>query len=350
MVIQRCNDLLGKRDGTLAALCRVSKQLKPAAERALYSDLALGNDLGASSPVSALFRAPRLRHFVESVYLHDEDDTLDDFAAEVIHVLCSMSNIKRLVVDSEHHPAARLILAHPDCRLRSLALDYWNVKSARILAQFPSAFAALEHLEVGFDDDFAEAPPPVLSSLTSVTVRRGHDLEPFQPFTAPLVGQLAELSLEIWETECELVDLSAWIALERIGIDFRMPLIAEELELAVAGIIATLKSVPRSPGLVSFTFRAFTEDGILAPAHDILLALPHHSRHLALVTNAIRSADLATFLLSTLRPPSLRTLRLGGRLARDFRTLLDDTEGPHGALAGELERAGIEVTTTAVEP
>ncbi|GAA5842098.1 hypothetical protein JCM9279_002786 [Rhodotorula babjevae] len=350
MVIERCNYLSYKRDQTLAALCHLNKRFKPAAERVLYSKVNLEGEPAANTVLYALVHFRRFRSFVKKVQLCIEHSTLDAINTDVVHVLCGLPHVEELDAYSID-AAPGLLLAHPDCRLRYFSLEEWDSKAARLMASRHGALAALEHLEIGFIDDFSGAPP-VLPSLKQLSVQEGHECPAFKQFVAPLVGQITSLSLMDRSTSFGAVDLSTWAKLEHLTLDLRHLLDQAELESAISIIVAAIQSAPRWPGLASFALGASayqrTSFELPASTNDILLALPPQLRVLTLLTNAIRAVDLATFLLSSLRPPALRTLRLGRALGRDFRAILNDAEGRHGALAGELERAGIEVTTTAV--
>ena len=91
----------------------------------------------------------------------------------------------------------------------------------------------------------------------------------------------------------------------------------------------------------------------------ILDALPPHLEHLSLTTSFLRPADVAAFLLGARRPTALRTLRIGDEVGRGLGAILRGEAGDgdgsgsapsgeeegFGALAGVLERAGVEVTT-----
>ncbi|GAA5930651.1 hypothetical protein JCM3775_003833 [Rhodotorula graminis] len=295
MVIARCDHLDDKRNGTLAALCRLSQRFTPAAERLLYADLVLesypGEPVNTDSALYALIKHPRLRRLVRKVDLYVENESLDDMSDDIIHVLCGMPNIQDLLTAAV--PAARLVLANPDCRLLSFNPVRWDNDAASLMVDRPTAFAVLQHVGVKFEDVPA-IPPPVLPALSSLLVSGGHGLPAFALFTAPLAGVRVDESDSTAGAEAS----------------FELP----------------------------------------ASSNDILLALPPHLRHLSLVTNAIRPVDLATYLIGPLRPIGLRILSLGHALGSGFRAILDDADGVHGALAGELERAGIEVTTTAADP
>ncbi|KPV73506.1 uncharacterized protein RHOBADRAFT_45469 [Rhodotorula graminis WP1] len=362
MVIDWCDHLDDKRLGTLAALCRLSKRFTPVAERLLYSDLVLnsypGEPLNTNSALYALIKHPRLRRLVKKVDLYIENESLDDMSDEIIHVLCGMPNIQDMLAPAL--PAARLVLANPECRLLSFNPFRWDNDAASLMVDRPTAFTVLQHVGVEFEDGLTNGPPPVLPAFSSLAVRRGHELPAFALFTAPLAGQLTDLVIYHSSNPFSPADLSAWIRLRRLEVYTWVLHDRVQLDRSIPGVVAILQSVPRSPVFTSFALRLVASESgstagaeasfeLPASSNDILLALPPHLHHLSLVTNAIRSVDLATYLLSSLRPPALRTLRVGHALGSGFRAILDDADGVHSALAGELERAGIEVTTTAAE-
>ncbi|GAA5910105.1 hypothetical protein JCM8208_000957 [Rhodotorula glutinis] len=359
MVIKWCDSLVDKRGKTLAALCLLAKRFTAAAERFLYSDVVLETPLEAGTALSALGQHPRLRKFVMTVDLYLDHDSLGDLKDGIVHVLCGMPNVQHLVAGPAE-PATRLLLAHPDCRLRSVNWHPWDDDHARLLVDRPAAFTRLEHADVKFEDGFSVGPPPVLPSMRSLSVSGGHGLPAFGLFTAPLVGQLTYLTIVVWSHPLESANLSAWTRLERLEIYSWISYHRGQLERSIPSVVAILQSVPRTSVLATFDLHLVADEkggvsgaetpfALPAASNDLLLALPPCVRHLSLFTNAIRPLDLATYLIGPLRPSSLRTLRLGHALGRGFRTILDDADGPHGALAGELERAGIEITTTAVD-
>ncbi|GAA5940170.1 hypothetical protein JCM3775_007283 [Rhodotorula graminis] len=92
----------------------------------------------------------------------------------------------------------------------------------------------------------------------------------------------------------------------------------------------------------------------------ILHALPPRLEHLSLTTSFLCPADVAAYLLGRWGPAALKTLRISDEVGRGLGPILRgeiDVDGygevlpssedveRFGALAGVLERAGVEVTT-----
>ncbi|GAA5842113.1 hypothetical protein JCM9279_002790 [Rhodotorula babjevae] len=359
MVAEWCSGLRYGRDATLATLCRLAKRFKAAVERVLYSSVVLvGGPLYARSTLNTLVHFPRYRQLVKRVNLSIRCASIADLAPEVISVLCSMPNVEEVrVADQAASPTLPLLLVHPTCRLRIYSAPVWTTADARFSRSHPRAFAFLEHMAT--DDSSALLAAAACPALSSLHIACGTDFSParWARYSAALGNRLTSLSLHLEDESLGQVgDLSTLRRLEHLRLRMTVSGGRARLDRDGPAIMALMQSLPRSPSLVRLelnvdvTMSDGSRDPLVAfpiPASysDILFAIPPQIRHLTLVTDAIPATIFATYLLSPLRPPALRTLRLGDDLGYGLSVILDDAECPHGALAGELERAGIEVTT-----
>ena len=220
---------------------------------------------------------------------------------------------------------------------------------SQYLRDYPSAFATVKRLysEKSSTLLFASALPALknLEIVLEVESARAAWVEA----KATLGSQLTSLTLYVSPTEVNLFrNLSAFVRLDHLCLDIEHDR-DQALAPTIKAIVKSLRSLSRSPGITSLYIRVDGPRalGLPAEANDILYAFPPQLRTLGLSTSAIRSEEFATCLLSALRPPAMRVLYLADALGDGLADILDDPDGPHGALAGELERAGIEVTTQA---
>ncbi|GAA5842788.1 hypothetical protein JCM9279_003986 [Rhodotorula babjevae] len=373
MVVDWCDKLLRDRLKTLAALVLPGKRYKDDVERRLYSRVVLEDGqradyTSAGATRDALIRRPSLRHFVravELVYVHPRDGYA---TADVKQVLGDLPAVEELKCKSHTDSAADYIVSNPLVQIRRFeSCDQgWVVDD--VLDYHTAAFASLEILVLD-TSGLPEGRHDILCGVKNFTVTElyeedEHDLA---RFTSPFAATLTRLSLPITSAlaTCEPTVYSSLQHL-RLSDDYIQ---LDTLRRATSGVVVFLAAATRLASLVSFEWHCMIAPWSASVRSDMLVAtsaaptpiaqaflavVPPQIRHLSLLTDCFAPADIAAYLLDDAqRPSQLATLRIGDELGRGLGRILggevvdevEGAEGPCGALAGVLERAGVEVTT-----
>ncbi|KPV73502.1 uncharacterized protein RHOBADRAFT_45465 [Rhodotorula graminis WP1] len=344
-----------------AALCRLAKRFQAPAERILYEHVGLDNapserERDIVSALHTLVHYPRFRPYVKSVLLSINGATIADVAPEVLNVLCHLPNVEhvKISVASTCPSALPLLLLQPTCRLRSFETRYWSATMLQWVRDYPHAFAILEELSSEDASALVAAQACPAVKRLAISMVDHEDARWWASAAASVEDRLTSLTLAVESHDLLhfVRDFSGFRRLEELVLYLVYHPHPEQVASAIEVIVEVLRSLPRSSGVTSLELSVTVDverptgassSSLPVEVTDILLSLPPKLHTLILNTNAIRPVDLATYLLSSLRPPALRTLRVGGELGTGLRALIDDADGVHGALAGELERAGIEV-------
>ncbi|GAA5910093.1 hypothetical protein JCM8208_000953 [Rhodotorula glutinis] len=356
MILDWCRHLKYKRESTLAALCRLSKRYHKDGERLLYTHVELLRDGSVLKPLTV---RPWLRRHVKSVYVGIEGQDLED--ARVASVLANLHNVE-VVCGQPSEEAIRLILSHPRVRLASLELDLDSMSAPKIFMDCAKALSSLRELRTDVVSDLIELPAAALRHLKTLYIETYCDGLMFDRDMAPSLGQLDDLTWPVL-SDSE-IDLAPFPHLERLQL--RIVSVPHAVgrdafeRRAGKGLVQLLEKAGSRTRLIHLAVQGTVQVRLLDdrlstnPAHffgqssTILAALPRHIQYLTLDTNCVRPTDFAAYLLDPARrPPGLRRLQVGNEVGLGLMALLRGVGGPYGALAGELERAGIEVTMTA---
>ncbi|GAA5895527.1 hypothetical protein JCM8208_005256 [Rhodotorula glutinis] len=394
MVVDRCNDLRPEwaRTRALAALCRLARRYHAHAERLLYSYIRLVDEHAArlerGSLLHALVHNAPLRRHVRSV---EVGSPVHYFPLKrVRHVLENLPNVAYVYGWDGGQRAVRVILAQKNLKLRRLGFDEAFELNGMIelVGRRVELPATLVHLDI--DHLFGYIPIDsaldCLSAITSFGISRTPFPSDWTRFIAPFRANLVTLRLPVF-LESDRMDLGVFPHLRCLvfyalgGDEGGDPCLhSKGLSYVVPYLVQCLLS-----GAAIASFTSFALHGAHLDPHDpdhdpqhrlyeraprsgapsctsqILDALPARLEHLSLTTSFLHPADVAAYLLGPLRPPALRTLRIGGEVGRGLGAILrgefnvgegsgtssearEEGEG-FGALAGVLERAGVEVTT-----
>ncbi|TNY21327.1 hypothetical protein DMC30DRAFT_395293 [Rhodotorula diobovata] len=373
MIIEWCGHVtLRMRKRTLAALCRLAKRYKAAAERVLYARVwlvAQGGYRGPSAPIydepgelDTLVKQPRLRALVKTVEMRIEPGATSD--ARVAAVLRDLPNVEYLIVGMESHYAAGLLITQSASRLRELSVEGQGRVVDRIVHLHARALSgslkrlSLDRLGAGFSRPNTEA----VSGLKALVVFEEANSAGLVAATAASRDDLVSLRLPFPKLR-EPYDLThyrnfAYLELRCFNVGHAF----EER----AALISTIESTSALPSLSFLKLDGHAPDDTSCPgcrrvdaqlgrqarmlplSKAIFDAIPSQIRHLSLGGSFLRADILAAYLLGPLRPPRLETLQLSDDIGRAFSEILRDgsegSGGPFGALAGALERVGIEVT------
>jgi len=247
-----------------------------------------------------------------------------------------------------------------------------------VLAEYPEVVKAVRVFGLGRLPKILPAADTLqrLSSVTSFALETELDATQshFGFFTAPFRPTLVNLRISVGIPF--IIDLALFPSLEHLafyaGVSVRSYTFS--LRGIVPFVVGSLTSATSHSTLKSFELRGRLfhhdksddcvtfagPDDIPSFTAQILDALPPHLEHLSLTTSFLRPADVAAFLLGARRPTALRTLRIGDEVGRGLGAILRRDDGGDGdgsgsalsgeeegfgALAGVLERAGVEVTT-----
>ncbi|GAA5902040.1 hypothetical protein JCM8208_006670 [Rhodotorula glutinis] len=373
-IIAWCERLETQRESTLAALCRLGHQYKSAAQRGLYSELDLDRAPGSSNIVKdtglkTLLEKRELRQYVECVKARRVFEQIEH--AGVRDLFEDLPSVNTLVggVNTE---ILHSILGQSGVRITHLMVDVWNDAAAQLIDGHRDSFDELENLWIS-EFDQSQCPPSTLKHIKRLTVPATLNSDELADFTASFDLSLRHLDLMISDDLFDEYALEDYPCLSRLSFAFApsCPFVSNHAAQTVAaGLRSTSTllslslwgSVPTEPtkDVASLTtldvdFQSLDLESVsygpsLAPTCAILDALPPSLKHLTIVTDNIPADLLAPYLLAPLRPASLATIRLGGELGRELGGMLRDRGSAParswvGALAGELERAEIEVTT-----
>ncbi|BGP42333.1 hypothetical protein JCM10449v2_006338 [Rhodotorula kratochvilovae] len=361
MIIDTCDHLEKDREKTLAALCRLAKRYKGAAERLLYSRVELqphgqGQPGVPGTALHTLARRTTLRPYVKSVDLNIERKHAQDAhvwgPAEheeiMLHLLSSVIT------------AGDRFLGHGHIHLRGIRAEGYTTILRDLMQRHPAAFAALTRLDL----EHLPAPVPPSYACTSVTSFSLNYLtapDTFATFTSTFSACLTSLRLPL-TTRLTDHTLAGFWNLEQLSL-FRVGLNTEWLEEAIPCVKAFLATAASLPSFISLAIegtlvvdnsgrgcnpplwvRATPQD-IPRSSKEILNAIPSQIQHLSLVTSFFRAEDVASYLLGPLRPPALRTLRLGGCVGEGFKEFAGTKKAWYAAFEWKMEKAGIELTT-----
>ncbi|BGP42358.1 hypothetical protein JCM10449v2_006363 [Rhodotorula kratochvilovae] len=327
LVIESCDHLEKDREKTLAALCRLAKRYREAAERVLYSRVELEADFPAAQPVTpgtplyTLTYVPRLRPYVKSVTLEIFDEH-----ARLLPVVDLLSDLKNVEELSRH----------------------W------------AAFSSVTRLVLGTILINAATAPPLCAGVTSFSLEDLYDLRTFVTFTSafashltclrlPMTSQLQGHSLAIFPN---LKHLSLVTHLAAQGLVVAIPHAASVLDTAGSltsfGVLIVRENTPHGPQYAEQAVCDFGDETLaeIPPLSTHLLqAIPPQVQRLSFVTFLFRADDVATFLLGPSRPPALRTLRLGGGVGQGFKESARSRSAWYSNFERTMEEAGVEVTT-----
>ena len=370
MVVDWCDKLVKGRLETLAALVRLAKRCKVEIERRLYSRVVLEDEhkapySSAGAILEVLIRRPSLRQFVravELVHVAPDDGQVDDRVAQVLGDLSAVDDLFCRYGTTE---VSRIILSNPLVRLRRYRTWDHAADMVDVVHDYPAAFSTVDTLVLHAFVGLPLCRPDVFSGVTHLALTYAHAQQALVRFTSPFAARLTRLELDI-EACLMMHDLSAYPSLRHLGLS------CDEIDIdrfreAVPGAIAFVGAAANSACLVSLEWRCMVvprykfRATIMRPrgplpegTKAILSAIPRQIRHLSFLTNSFEVPDVAAYLVDDAqRPSQLTTLRIGGALGRGLGRILDGevgdevtgAEGSCGALAGVLERAGIEVTT-----
>ncbi|TNY23279.1 hypothetical protein DMC30DRAFT_450686, partial [Rhodotorula diobovata] len=339
---------------------------KGAAERALYSKVRLStrDKVREGTALAALVNKPALRPFVEEIktplgWTGPENDRIAALLRDLPHVKAAC--VTEVTKAWDH------LLSSGKVHLRQVMVSSWSAAEEALVDDYPQAFCMLKRLCIfQLDADLASNPihPASLPRLEDLDIIAGTDTTSFDSFTTPFRTQLVSLTLPVSFalSGCNLATFSALkhLALYCSGLG---RLVELEGDLPVPVVISILSSVSSLRHLQSLSLKVylapcsgmqrgfpkvlnrFLPPELPASTRTILDTIPRQIQHLSLDTDCLRPDDVAAYLLSPRRPSRLRTLRIGRKVGRGVAEILESDEGPYGALAGTLERAGIEVTT-----
>ncbi|GAA5895615.1 hypothetical protein JCM8208_005281 [Rhodotorula glutinis] len=373
MVIEWCNALVKDRLKTLSALGRLNKRFKSDVERHLYSRVALSDELADVSAAAGamrdvLVRRPSLRRLVQAVDLSSARRRRwmagDYRIAQVLEDLPAVSDI---TCRGDWVKFAEVILSNHVLQIRRFeAYDVGYLDTFSLVGVNRAAFATLQslslssadvlwdlqHFDVGHD----------IKTLELITLGGDHELD---PLTSAFADNLTRLTLPVSAglAACNPALYPSLLHLSLSSDDIDVVAVRQ----AISGVVTFLAAAAQLASLVSLEWHCTSappDDGgpgnklavtLVAPSpvtNAILAAVPRQSRHLSLVTNCFAPADVTAYLSDDAqRPSQLATLRIGGPLGRGLGRILygevevEGVEGLCGALAGVLERAGVEVTT-----
>ncbi|KPV73162.1 uncharacterized protein RHOBADRAFT_46268 [Rhodotorula graminis WP1] len=353
MVVDWCDKLGKDRLKTLSALVRLAKRFNNDVERRLYSRVTISDEL-SMEPSShgavryVLVRRPSLRRLVQAVELsslrrYRSGGAVDGVVAQVLGDL----------------PAVSEITCHWDADV----LDLFSLIRDR-----PAAFATLHSLRA--QTAYLLYGMPTFGFRIGLKTLELTDIEgnrQLGALTSSFANILTRLSLSV-SASVATCDPALYPSLQHLSLS------SDDVELdmvrrATSAVVTFLKAAATSASLLSFEWQctiAPSDGGVPSDEADptpaapfpitnaILAAVPRQIRHLSLLTDCFAPADVAAYLGDDAqRPPHLATLRIGGALGRGLGRILggegevggEGGEGSCGALAGVLERAGVEVTT-----
>lgn len=375
MVIESCNGLKGRRAPILAALCRVANRFKAAAERALYSSVALETDADGQiddrTPVGAILHRPHLRPYVKRVtYWQGNADWRNEALYDLVGAL---PNVDEFAGAMSRDPLTLGLWEQPEVRMKVLQMQNWDDGVTDMMRANPHAFSTLKRIWIvrfGEDDDEPSALPPSVTSVEDFRIDYTADWSMLTDFTAPFRTGLRRLSLSMG-SDLEDCNFAEYPRLEHLELRVKYVSTTDHAA-SISDLVAAVRSAASLPSFSSFAIQGvlmFADLGrssespdsaagqrlslsiarrrLLEATTDLLDALPSRLEHLSLVTDCIHAGDLAAWPLGASRPSALRTLRIGGAVGYGLGGILRDdaAKGPYGALAGTLERAGVGVTT-----
>ncbi|BGP50523.1 hypothetical protein JCM10450v2_006442 [Rhodotorula kratochvilovae] len=315
LVIETCDHLEKDRHKTLAALCRIAKRCKGAAERVLYSRVELEADSSAAQPVTpgtplhTLVNVPRLRPNVQSVTLEISNEHAE--LPPVVDLLSDLKNVEELSTHS-------------------------------------AAFSSVTRLVLGTILINAATAPPFCAGVTSFSIEYLDDPRAFVSFTSAFASHLTHLRLPIVH-QLQGHGLATFPKLKHlslVGKGFTAQALAGS-NPHVASLLATAASLTT---LVSLEFKSVLVDvakSALASPTKLSEVTPSQIQHLSLVTSFFRAEDVASYLLGASRPPALKTLRLGGAVGQGFNEFARTKSEWYADFEGTMEQAGVELTTQA---
>ncbi|BGP42334.1 hypothetical protein JCM10449v2_006339 [Rhodotorula kratochvilovae] len=367
-IIETCRHLERDREKTLAAMCRLSKRYKAAAERALYSRV----EVRASSWQAHLVIPGTL---------------LDTLVHEAKFRTLVKSVTLRIAEQHAHHPQlARLVRDLPNLNVISLSYGLTaainqlltqniahmqNPESdeAGLLLQTQSANSSANRLALSAIPLPASTIPPSRTVVTSLSVAHLRDPDIFATFTSAFCSTLTHLCLplRVGLGDHSLVNLRNLRHLslvnERLEVDdFVEAILHVESILASTGSSTTFISIAFEGVLVaeerdsSPPTRALygwpaprllipaTASQVPASSRYVLAAIPSQIQHVSLSTSFFVADDVATYVLGTLRPLALNTLRVGGAIGQGFKEFARTRRAWYADFERTMERAGIEVT------
>ena len=359
-----------ERKRTFAALCLVSRRYKPAAERHLYSRLTLTSevlDKGATvtSAAQTLARRPELRQHVKSAAFDEIGPSFVEEHTSVAALFLLLPNIEELVKPYWDSPALACMLTSAQARIRRLVVDRFDIDADMVLDAHPQVFSALRELRVERLDEAAwyELPRSLRCIKTLAFEHTVHAdnimwLDQNETFFPPDLKTLSFPLRLVGDASSALDDCQQ---LHQLGVVGEASV--SEYAAALPQLVKLLDATPPSVLSISIDARlriyAPDSEGRVATEQDVLPvlipsastnllgAIPLDIEHLSLVTNCFRAVDVAIYLLSTRRPRALKTLRIGGDVARGLGWILygEGVTGRYAALRGQLERDGVVVTS-----
>ena len=395
VIIAWCEALETQRENTLAALWLLSRQYTSAAQRSLYSHLDLDRALravdlgldfdydffapewdldGMAKKTGLETLSPRreLLPYVKCVTARRVSEELERAGARAVFE--DLPNVEKLA-GTANDEIVHLILRQPGVRIKSLEINVWDDAAAQLIEDYHEAFEALEQL---WAYSILWPPPSTLEHVKTLTIPCARGPDDLHAFIASFRHSLTRLNLTT-HFLLEKLEITDFPRVDKLNIGFSPTFVSIWGAQRVAAVLRSTTNLV-SLGLCGMVpLEAAGKPRLRAPPVDyssltsvhrsldsetdsygpsaartsaILDALPASLQHLTIIADNLPAQLLIPYLLEPSRPPSLVTLRLGGRLGLELGDMLRDRgaapgRGPVGALAGELERAGIELTTTA---
>ncbi|BGP42349.1 hypothetical protein JCM10449v2_006354 [Rhodotorula kratochvilovae] len=379
LVIETCDHLEKDRHKTLAALCRIAKRCKGAAERVLYSRVELEADSSAAQPVTpgtplhTLVNVPRLRPNVQSVTLEISNEHAE--LPPVVDLLSDLKNVEELSVPHLAGWASTIFLAQENLRICSVCTQELSMHARRVLQTHSAAFSSVTRLVLGTILINAATAPPFCAGVTSFSIEYLDDPRAFVSFTSAFASHLTHLRLPIVH-QLQGHGLATFPKLKHlslVGKGFTAQALAGS-NPHVASLLATAASLTT---LVSLEFKSVLVDVAKSVRDNVALSsrgaratlgtppssvnailsqalasptklsevTPSQIQHLSLVTSFFRAEDVASYLLGASRPPALKTLRLGGAVGQGFNEFARTKSEWYADFEGTMEQAGVELTT-----
>ncbi|BGP42378.1 hypothetical protein JCM10450v2_006472 [Rhodotorula kratochvilovae] len=370
LVTDTCDHLERDRGKTLAALCRLAKRYKGAAERVLYSRVELDADSSAAQPVTpgtplyTLVHVPRLRPYVKSVTLEISDEHTK--LPPVVDVLSDLKNVEELSVPALAGRASHIFLAQGNLHIRSVRTEELGMYARRVLQRYSATFSSLTRLVLRTISVYAPPAPPFCAGVTSLSVEFLAEPKAFVTFTSAFASHLTRLRLPMTSLlqGCSLAVFphlkhsSLFTRITAQGLVEAIPHATSVLHtadsltsfvpLGIEGVLLVRESTPEGPRYteqVACVFGDETLAEIPALSTRLLQAIPPQIQHLSFVTFLFRADDVAAFLLGPSRPPALRTLRLGDGVGQGFKEFARTRSAWYADFARTMEEAGVELTT-----